>query len=124
MSQVMNSGNGGGGGGLGFTWIVTFAPAINIVNGYGYIPMSGLPLQTFRLPVASAVGDSFAIAGESNWRIIQGVGQIVEIGNMASTPGLGGSWSSTNLTDMVIFVCIDPNTVWKAVSVIGMPAPI
>jgi hypothetical protein len=123
MSQVIRLG-GNGGGGLGLNWIRTAALNTNVVVGYGYIPDSGLPLQTFVLPVASNIGDAFAIAGESSWRLTQGIGQSVHIGNLSSSVGVGGSWSSTNPTDTVIFVCITANLTWKAVSLIGMPAPV
>lgn len=115
MSQI-TSRNIGGSGILNLHWIRTDAAFTNILNMFGYIPYAGV-LQTFKLPLLANVGDGFAIAASSPWKIQQDVNQSIIYGNTITTIGPAGSLSSTDVHDAVIVVCVEPNITWQVIPV-------
>jgi len=72
-------------------------------------------LVTLTLPLTSAAGDRIAITGlgAGGWSIAQNAGQYIQVGNIASTVGVGGSVSSTNRYDGIALVCSVANTSWQ-----------
>ena len=101
--------------GNGMTWTREAGAAVPCVINHGYINTNA-GLTTFTLPLASAVGDIIAIAGESaaGWTIAQNAGQNIQISNVSSSVGVGGSVSSTNRYDSICLVCRVANTTWHA----------
>jgi hypothetical protein len=115
---ITNSINAGG----GFLWNDTTGTSATIVAGNGYVS-DNASLVTFTLPATSTFGDSFAIAGKSagGWTIAQNAGQQINVGNVATTTGTGGSVSSTNRYDNVTLVCVTAgsSSVWVLRSSFG-----
>jgi len=98
----------------GFSWNqVTISG--NMASNNGYITNSG-SLITLALPAASNVGDELSIIGKGagGWSISQATGQLIHIGNLASTSGASGSVASTNQYDTLDLVCTVANTTWTA----------
>jgi len=99
------------GSGTGWTEVVGTSQAMLPDNGY---VSSNAALVTLTLPAVAAFGSTISIVGKGagGWRIAQGVGQNVQIGNTSSTVGVGGTVSSTNRYDSVNLICIVANTTW------------
>lgn len=103
-----------------FTWTtITSADNVKqIVKENGYIATGGV-LCTLILPVAATIGDTFMVTGFSAlWRITQNALQVMYLGSQSTTPGLGGSFTSTNALDHVEMVYVAANS-WKVVDSIG-----
>lgn len=73
-------------------------------------------LVSLLLPATSAVGDFIIVVGKGagGWTITQDVGQKIQIGSSASTPGVGGSVASSAQFDTVKLVCLVADSVWSA----------
>lgn len=101
--------------GNGLTWTREPLAAVPCVVNHGYIN-TNVGLTTFTLPINSIVGDVIAIGGEGagGWTIAQNAGQNIQISNVSSTIGVGGSVSSTNQYDSICLVCRVANTTWHA----------
>lgn len=102
-------------GASAITWSVVAgtSQAMNVNNGY--IP-TNVALTSFSLPASNAVGDVLQIVGKGTggWTVIQGAGQSIVIGTSTSTPGVGGSISSSEDTDAIYLVCTDADLEWTA----------
>lgn len=108
-------------GPMGFSWqVVTNATNVNpIVVFNGYIT-GGAVLTTFLLPAAANIGDMFVVTGLSSlFQIQQNAGQSIMLGSQTSSVGVGGSVSSTMVSDSVTIVCVTANTVFKIIDSIG-----
>lgn len=106
--------------GGGFTWNDVTGAAQVIAVGNGYVANRGGGNVAFTLPAVAAFGDSFAIVGRQNgWSVAQGAGQSIVLGALTSTPGAGGSISSTNAHDCVTLVCTVANTEFEVNAVVG-----
>lgn len=103
------------------TWTREAANAVALVASHGYIN-TNVGLTTLTLPALAAVGDTFAVMGESAafWTIAQNAGQNIQYGNLSTTPGVGGSLSASNRYDTVQLVCRVANTTWSVVSAVGV----
>jgi hypothetical protein len=51
--------------------------------------------------------------GAGGWKIAQNASQNIQIGNLSSTSGTGGSIASTNQFDSIHFICTVANTTWQ-----------
>lgn len=91
-----------------------------ILAGQGYIP-TGAGVIVLTLPVNAPAGSNFRIAGfgPGGWSVAQNVGQIIHFGNLSTTPGAGGSLSSTNRGDSLEAICVVTDSEWVIVSSIG-----
>lgn len=80
--------------------------SLNIANNAG--------LVTLTLPATAAVGDIVEIkgSGAGRWIIAQNAGDIIHVGSVASTAGVGGSVASTNRYDCVTLCCVVLNDEW------------
>jgi len=71
-------------------------------------------LTVFTLPATSAVGDTYVIrgagAGNTGWKVAQGSGQQMNVGNQATTSGATGFIESQNVYDCVVITCTTANT--------------
>lgn len=101
----------------GFVWTREAAAAVALVSNQGFTNTNA-GLTTFTLPAASNVGDIIMIAGEGagGWTIAQNALQNIQIGNISSAIGVGGSVSSTNRYDSITLVCRVANTTWHCMS--------
>ena len=109
------------GTGVGFTWVAAPADA-SLVNGQGAVNTK-VTLLTMTLPATAAVGDVIGIqgsaAGLAGWSIAQNALQNIQLGNVSSTIGVGGSFTSTNANDGCVMVCTLADTTWNVISAIG-----
>ena len=103
-----------------FAWSREAGAAIPMVAGHGYINTNaGLTILT--LPALAAVGDTFAVMGESaaGWAIAQNAGQNIQFGSLSSIVGAGGSLASTNSYDTISLVCRVANITFQVISAVG-----
>ena len=105
----------------GMTWSRPAGAAVAAAADNGYVP-TNVGITTFTLPAAAALGTVIEIIGESaaGWSIAQNAGQNVQHGNVSTTPGVGGSLSSTNRYDTVRLICRVANTTWAVTSSTGV----
>jgi hypothetical protein len=77
--------------------------AATLTAGDVYINNAGASLITYTLPLVPVIGDFYTIVGNSSggWMIAQNAGQSINVGNLASTAGVGGSVASTNAFDCI-----------------------
>lgn len=88
---------------------VTAATAALQVD-HSYVMNRGT-LITATLPALSLVGEIIEIAGvgAGGWLIAQNANQIIHVGSLASSTGVGGSVASTNRYDCVKLRCVVAN---------------
>ena len=107
-------------GNQSFFWAATVGPQVLTPNR-GWIATNAGG-TAFSLPAASAQGDVVAIQGQGagGWTITQGAGQqIIFNSTTFSTPGAGGSVSSTDAYDSIFLICYTANLIWIAVNYKG-----
>jgi len=79
----------------------------------GYMCSSGATLD-MTLPAVSAVGDKIQIIGITGlFKIVQAGAQVVKNDGTATTPGAGGSATSTVAGDGISLICTVANTSWQ-----------
>jgi len=102
-------------------WISITASTANLVPGSSYIANNTGLGVTFYLPVSSAVGKTIQIVSgtSTSWSIAQNTGQNIRVGNITSTIGVTGSWSSNDLNSSISMVNIAANNTWIAYSSTG-----
>lgn len=99
----------------GLVWSVVTGATQTIVPGHGYFANAASGGVAFTLPATAAVGTSFAISGlstGSGWSLVQGASQAVQIGELTSTAGVGGSVASTKNSDGMYVVNAVANNLW------------
>lgn len=103
------------GTGSGIGWNEVSGTSANMVADAGYVS-NNAGLVTLTLPATAAFGTSINIIGKGagGWAIAQNAGQNVQIGNLSSTIGVGGSVASTNQFDSLELICTTANTTWTA----------
>lgn len=94
------------------TWSVITANQMAI-SQEGYFTNGGSRVQV-TLPITSSVGDTFVVCAKNanGWRVIQGAGQSVRLGNQVSTTGATGYVESTMIGDSLTLVCSIADTEW------------
>lgn len=108
-----------GSGSSGFTWNnISASQTISVNNGYF---CSGGAAIVLLLPPVSAFGDiiEIVIDGSASVQITQGAGQSIKLANTTSTPGVGGSFMSTQQGDSIRLLCKTVNLNWTALSADG-----
>lgn len=99
-------------------WSVETVNLAGVVN-HGYLADKAGRLDV-SLPAVSAIGDIIRIvnvgATAIGWRITQGAGQQIWIGNTFSTAGVGGYIEATAIGDAIELVCYIPDLSWIATS--------
>ena len=98
---------------------VTTTPLALLVNE-GYI-MDKADAITATLPATAAVGSVIKIVGKGAGLsiIAQNAGQTIHFGSSATTEGVGGSLTATNLYDCLDLLCITANTTFCVLSSVG-----
>lgn len=98
---------------LSYTPVTTTSQAMAVNQGY---IANNASLVTFTLPTTIAVGSMVAVAGQGagGWKIAQNAGQQINLGNLPTTVGVGGSLQSTNQYDNIKLMCIVANTTFTA----------
>lgn len=101
-----------------FPWSVVGANTAMLIN-HGYFTSSGGTLN-MTLPAASAIGDTIRISNlAGNFHIVQGAGQSVGFGDDITTPGAGGSVTSTLPGDTLELICYNANVGFQVTSSMG-----
>jgi hypothetical protein len=106
---------------LDITWnTITSATNPNpLAKNNGYIA-AGVSPCIFSLPVSAAVGDTFIITGLSSlFTVTQNATQYIFLGIASSLAGIGGSITSTTVSDHVQIVCVQTNIAFKITDSIG-----
>lgn len=95
----------------------------SMISNMGYFVVSPGGAVVLTLPATSVQGDVIQVAldGATSWRIAQGAGQTIVMGNSTTTSGVGGSLTSTQQGDTVRLVNRVPNLRWVVVSSLGNP---
>lgn len=99
----------------GFTWSVITTNVIAAAEN-GYMTNNG-SLISIALPSTSALGDTFEVLDPVGglFQITQGSGQNIQIGNLSTTVGTGGSLTSTSQGDSLQLICYVADTTWVAI---------
>ncbi len=107
----------GTGSGIGWTEVTGTTQAMTADSGW--VTNNGA-LVTLTLPVTAAFGTAISVIGKGagGWSIAQNAGQNIQIGNVSSTVGVGGSVSSSNRYDSIDLICTTADTTW---TVLGGP---
>lgn len=103
----------GTGSGLGWTEVTGTTQAM-VADG-GYVA-NNAGLVTFTLPATADFGTVISVIGKGagGWQIDQNASQVIQIGSLGSTPGVGGSIASTNRYDAVYLLCTTADTVFTS----------
>lgn len=107
---------------LALTWNVVTVPSVNMTSFNGYIAnRAGLVMLV--LPATSSVGDEIKIIskGAGGFIVVQGAGQQIQVGNIATTLGAGGSIQSTAVGDCLELICTIADTEWFNTALQGNP---
>lgn len=96
------------------TWFVITANQMAVTQ-QGYFTNGGSTVQV-TLPNTSLVGDTFVVSAinSNGWKVVQGAGQQILIGNQNTTLGASGYLQSTFVGDSIILVCSVANQQWTA----------
>jgi hypothetical protein len=91
----------------------------NMAINQGYFTSSGGTVQLL-LPTTAAIGDVVRASNISgNFQIKQNAGQSINFGNDVTTPGTGGSISSTAVGDTLEIICYNANAGFQVLSSMG-----
>ena len=92
-----------------------------MVAGQGYFCIAPGGALVMTLPAVAALGTLIEVAldGATSFQIAQGAGQSIVLGNLTTTPGVGGSITSAQQGDTIMLVCRTPNLRWVATSSMG-----
>lgn len=98
--------------GSGIRWQGTVGN-ISAKPNEGWLILGGIAPVIITLPATAYVGDIVSISGRSTaWRLGQNAGQSVMYGILTTVVGVGGSISSTNISDQIEVICQVANTGW------------
>lgn len=102
------------------TWNDVSSGTQAIAVNQGYITNNGASLVTYTLPVTAAEGSIIEISGKSSggWTINYATGQIIHLGNSATTVTTG-TLSSSNQWDYVKLLCVTANSTWNVIGGVG-----
>ena len=106
------------GGGITWNLVTGTSQAISPNNGYVADNGGGVTLS---LPTVCPFGSVIGVTGimSAGWTITQSAGQMIQIGDVATTIGVGGSLASTQIGDSVTMVCTTANTNFLVFSSMG-----
>jgi hypothetical protein len=98
---------------VGMPWTDVILTSQQMAVNNGYSANNGA-LVTLTLPVTAAFGDRVAVVGNGvgGWSIAQNAGQTIHFNSGDTTPGVGGSLSSTVRYNAVELLCTVANTDW------------
>jgi len=106
--------------GGGYIWTDVTGATQSMAADYGYVSNRVAGNVAFTLPATASVGDVMAIAGSQNgWSIAQNAGQTIHFIGVDTTPGVGGSLTSTGRYDCIDLICIVANTDFVVRSSVG-----
>jgi hypothetical protein len=102
------------------TWNDVASGTQALAVNQGYVTNNGASLVTYTLPATAAEGSIIEISGKSagGWTINYATGQIIHIGNLATTVTTG-TLSSSNQWDYVKLLCVTANTTFNVIGGVG-----
>jgi hypothetical protein len=94
-----------------------------LVSDNGYICTAPGGALVLSLPATSAFGTEIEIYlyGAASFQITQGAGQQIELAQIKTTLGAGGSLTSTGQGDSLRMLCVVPDLFWVVLSGAGNP---
>jgi hypothetical protein len=106
--------------GGGVQWVEVTGTTQAMAIDHGYVTSNGA-LVTLTLPATAVFGSVIQVAGKGagGWTIAQNGGQTVFFGTDTSTPGAGGSLSSTHSRDCLTILCITADTEFEVIDSLG-----
>lgn len=101
-----------------FPWVEITANTVNLVPNNGYIMNNNAVTILATLPLVAAKGQIIEIAGlgSQGWSVLQNAGQQINYGILSTTPGIGGSLSSTQRYNTVRLLCVVDNLTFNVLS--------
>jgi hypothetical protein len=107
-----------------FIWHDQTTTPVTLNTNEGYVMDDGATPIVATLPAVANFGDVIVIEGKGSglWTLQQNIGQTIYFGAISTTPGTGGSLSSTGQYDSVELLCITANTTFKVRSAVGVLA--
>lgn len=102
-----------------WTDITGVSQTIAINNGY---LSNNAGTVAFTLPATAVQFSQFKIVGvQGAWTLSQAANQQIQIGNTATTLGVGGSLASTNAGDCIECIAVvgGASTIWRVMSMVG-----
>ena len=114
---------GAGAGGSGSFVTNSATTAANLTNGRVFLSANA-GLTTFTLPLTANVGDTISIIGQGAgfWKIAQNAGQNILFNAAATTVGVTGSITSTQVANTIDLVNTIANTQWTVMNTSGAQA--
>lgn len=105
-------------GAASFSWVAAPSTPVTVVENTGYY-VTDASQVTFNLPATFAAGSTMAIVGlgAGGWVLKANTGQVVHIGNQATTSA--GTLTSSNQYDCVEVLCVTANTTFVVRSLVG-----
>ena len=105
--------------GGGLTWVVATVDTTASVNKGHIVNSAGL--LTVTLPASASVGDVVRVSGlgVGGWKLAQQVLQQVFVGNTSTSVGTGGYLQSTDTRDALELVCVQVNSGWNVIGMVG-----
>ncbi len=96
------------------TWTVITSNQMAVTQN-GYFTNGGSRVEV-TLPNASVIGDTFVVSAinTNGWKIVQGAGQQIQLGDVLTTVGATGYIESIKNGDSITLVCSVDNTNWVA----------
>lgn len=103
-----------------FFWELANGTPTAMTFNRGYYTSIGAGPIVMQLPAVCPAGTIIRVVGVAGgWTITQNAAQSIVVGNLTSTPGVGGSVSSTAITDCIELLCTTADTTWHRISQTG-----
>jgi hypothetical protein len=103
----------------GMSW-ATISSSQTLATNMGYFCIGGGNL-TLLLPPVSIIGDEITVylRGATSWKLAQGPGQTVRLGDQETNLGGSGYLQSTEQGDSITLICEIGNSHWNCVASMG-----
>lgn len=103
-------------------WNDVIATPVTMAAYNGYVSDDGGNVVVATLPPTAVFGAIiYVVGGDSGlgWSIAQNAGQKINFGPISTTVGVGGSLSSTDISDCVTLICTVANTTFTVINSVG-----
>lgn len=99
-----------GGSGISTVELGNGAPTQTLAS-HTYYTANNSSQQVFVLPASPSAGEFYKIIGygAGGWTVTQNAGQTIEVGNISTTTGTGGSITNILSKDSIDIYCVDAN---------------
>lgn len=106
---------------VSFVWNVVTTATYALVANTGNFANRSESAVTFTLPSVSTIGDIFKISAKNanGFIISQNANQYIQIADVTTTTGVGGSLASSKIGDFVEIVCTVANIGFIVTNIVG-----